>query len=92
VQLKTLAIGIFMVCNYLSFYLDHRLYKQSLPDTSKDEKSIETWTLIADSSSEWTIFTQSLKGSRNRNDKNLYSYLSGVLDNVIPFLEVFIII
>jgi hypothetical protein len=80
-----------VIIHYLS-ELDHRLYKQSLSGTLEDAKSVEAWTLIADSSSEWTEFNESLKGSRNSNDKNLRSYLSGVLDDVIPFLEVHFII
>ena len=43
---------------------------------------------MADKSTEWTEFKESLGGSRNRNDKKLYSYLSGVLEDVIPYLEV----
>lgn len=73
---------------YFLIFADHRLYKQSLPNTSQDSKNKETWTLVADSSSEWTGFRESLKGSKNKNDKSLHSYLCGVLEDVIPYLEV----
>lgn len=84
---RDLHTGISMVF-WFFLRLDHRLYKQSLKDDLKDTKSMEIWTLIADTSSQWTDFTASLSGSRNRNDKKLFSYLSGVLEDVIPFLKV----
>ena len=88
---KILRIGIFMVRLKLNNDLDHRLYKQSIQN-KKSQSSNETWTLIADKSTEWIEFTESLRQSTKKNDKKLHSYLSSVLEDVIPFLEVSIIL
>ena len=81
--------------------IDHRLYKQTIPtgpapkkkktDPPATEPRIvkeESWTILCDTSHEWESFPETLKESKAKADKELYTYLTRISVDIVAHLRV----